>query len=65
MASAPCVYDELEGDCGRPVFALEVNLDPPNAPSLAFHRARGYREVGQREFGGHVVSMLTLELDGR
>ncbi len=40
------VYDELEATCGRPVFALEVNIDPPNEPSLAFHRARGYVDVG-------------------
>ncbi len=65
------VYDELESSCGRPVFALEVNLDPPNAASLAFHRARGYAEVGQRLSGGHLVSMLvrtlnrTLAPDGR
>ncbi len=58
------VYDELESSCGRPVFTLEVNLDPPNEPSLAFHRARGYVEVGQRESGGHLVSMLIRELGG-
>ena len=28
------VYDELESSCGRPLFALEVNLDPPNEGSL-------------------------------
>jgi predicted GNAT superfamily acetyltransferase len=58
------VYDELETSCGRPLFALEVNLDPPNVASLAFHRARGYTEVGQRLSGGHRVSMLTLSLKG-
>ena len=56
------VYDELESSCGRPVFALEVNLNPPNAASLAFHRARGYSEVGQRLAGGHLVSMLVRTL---
>ena len=56
------VYDELESTCGRPLFALEVNLDPPNVASLAFHRARGYTEVGQRISGGHLVSLLTLSL---
>jgi predicted GNAT superfamily acetyltransferase len=55
-------YDELESSCGRPLFALEVNLDPPNVASLAFHRTRGYTEVGQRLSGGHLVSMLTLSL---
>lgn len=56
------VYDELESSCGRPVFALEVNLDPPNEASLAFHRARGYVEVGRRVYGGHLVTMLTRTL---
>ena len=56
------VYDQLEGACGRPVFALEVNLDQPKEPSLAFHRARGYVEVGQRISGGHLVSLMTKDL---
>ena len=56
------VYDELEGTCGRPVLTLEVNLDPPNEPSLAFHRARGFVEVGQRDSGGHVVSLMAKPL---
>jgi predicted GNAT superfamily acetyltransferase len=62
---ASAVYDELESSCRRPLFALEVNLDPPNEASLAFHRARGYSEVGQRLSGGHLVSMLTLPLGSR
>jgi predicted GNAT superfamily acetyltransferase len=56
------VYDELESSCGRPVFALEVNIDPPNEPSLAFHRARGYAEVGQRLSGGHRVTLMAKRL---
>ena len=56
-------YDELEAGCGRPVMCLEVNLDPPNEPSLAFHRARGYTEVGRRECGGRLVLMLAKRLD--
>ena len=56
------VYDELESACGRPVFALEVNLDPPNKASLAFHRARGFVEVGQRGSHGHVVSLMVKQL---
>ena len=56
------VYDELEGSCGRPLFALEVNLDPPNEPSLAFHRARGFTDVGQRVFDDHLVTMMAKAL---
>lgn len=58
------VYDLLEEHAARstPLFALEVNLDPPNHPSLAFHRARGFEEVGRREFQGHVVTMMAKSL---
>src|SRR3954454_18862887 len=55
------VYDELEGSCGRPVFALEVNLDPPNEPSLAFHRGREFTEVGQSDASGHLVTMMVKQ----
>jgi uncharacterized protein len=30
-------------------LALEVNVDPPNEPSLAFHARRGFEEVGQQD----------------
>jgi uncharacterized protein len=56
------VYDELEGSSGRPLFALEVNLDPPNDASLAFHHSRGFVEVGQRVSGGHLVSLFLKTL---
>ena len=60
------VYDELEGACGRALFTLEVNIDPPNEPSLAFHRARGFTEVGRRTFphpgGDHDVTMMVKHL---
>ena len=58
------VYDELEAHARglAPVFALEVNLDPPNEPSLAFHRSRGYRRVGEQVAGGHVVELMAKPL---
>lgn len=58
------VYDELEAEAaGRAeVFCLEVNLDPPNEPSLAFHAARGYRVVGEQEAGGHTVALFEKPL---
>jgi predicted GNAT superfamily acetyltransferase len=58
------VYDAIE-DRARtraPVMCLEVNLDPPNEPSLEFHRRRGYVEVGQDEATGHLVSLMVKEL---
>ena len=30
-------------------LALEVNVDPPNEASLAFHARRGFTEVGQQD----------------
>lgn len=56
---ASAVYDAVEASAvPRGRLVLEVNIDPPNEPSLAFHRARGYREVHQRGASGHVVSLM-------
>jgi len=54
------VYDELErvaAAYGRMV--LEVNVEPANEPSLAFHRARGYVDV--TELGGAGKKVLLME----
>lgn len=58
------VYDAIEARAAElgPVLCLEVNLDPPNEPSLAFHASRGFVEVGQQEAGGHLVSLLEKRL---
>lgn len=54
------MYDAAEAQaqrCGRMV--CEVSSDPPNTASLAFHRRRGYREVGTlRQPDGHQTLML-------
>ena len=56
-------YDELEL-AATPYrrMVLEVNSEPANEPSLAFHRARGYVDVGTRGDPGHRVAMLSREL---
>jgi len=57
------VYDELEAvaaEHGR--MTLEVNVEPPNPPSLAFHEGRGYVEVGRGGPEGHVVSLMVKSL---
>ncbi|MFL6158710.1 MAG: GNAT family N-acetyltransferase [Marmoricola sp.] len=53
-------YDAIEARAAElgPVLCLEVNLEPPNEPSLAFHLARGFVEVGQHEANGHLVSLM-------
>jgi predicted GNAT superfamily acetyltransferase len=56
---ASFVYDAVERDAataGR--LTLEVNIDPPNEPSLAFHRARGFEAVGELGEPGHRVVLM-------
>jgi uncharacterized protein len=57
------VYDEME-DVARRFgrMTLEVNVDPPNHGSLAFHERRGYVEVGRLGEPGHVVGLMAKEL---
>ena len=59
------VYDAME-ERARPFarMVLEVNVEPPNPGSLAFHHGRGYVEIGRRGAPGHVVAMLVKELPG-
>ena len=60
---ASAVYDEVEAAAtptGR--LTLEVNVDPPNQPSLAFHEGRGYRELGRRGASGHLVGLMAKNL---
>lgn len=57
---ADAVYDLLEAEAaarGAETFCLEVNLEPRNDPSLAFHASRGFTEVGRQVAGGHLVSL--------
>ena len=59
------VYDEVEraaAPYGR--LCLEVNLEPRNDASLAFHAGRGYGEVGQLGDEQHLCSMLEKPLPG-
>lgn len=58
------VYDAIEQRATEvgPVMCLEVNLDPPNEPSLAFHRNRGYVEVGQQVWSDHLLTMMEKQL---
>ena len=58
------VYDEVEAVArahGR--MALEVNLVPRNDASLAFHRSRGYVEVGRLGDDDHLVSLMEKTWD--
>ena len=56
------IYDRVEQqafDAAVPLL-LEVNLEPANDPSLAFHASRGFEEVGTlaHDGGAKVVRLL-------
>jgi hypothetical protein len=59
------LYDAMEASAapfGRMV--CDVNIEPLNEASLAFHQARGYEPVGELEHGDvKTVVLLSKELD--
>lgn len=64
------LYDDVEAHIRArtevAALALEVNVDPPNEPSLAFHRRRGYLDVGRQDTPyGIAVTMMRKELPPR
>ncbi len=58
------IYDAMEASAapfGRMV--CDVNIEPPNEASLAFHAARGYEQVGRLQHGSvKTVALLSKEL---
>lgn len=61
------LYDEAVAQtraADRTLLTAEVNLDPPNDRSLAFHRRYGFAEVGQQVDPryGTKVAMFALEV---
>ncbi len=46
----------------RPRLACEVNLEPPNEVSMAFHRRHGFARVGEQPVDGKIVAMMVKEL---
>ncbi|HET6629445.1 MAG TPA: GNAT family N-acetyltransferase [Woeseiaceae bacterium] len=58
------LYEDFEQHfTGRaPRLACEVNLRPPNAASMAFHRRHGFVQVGEQPVDGKIVAMMIKEL---
>ena len=55
------LYDDLEHYSHRngiDTLVCEVNYEPVNAASQAFHRQRGFSEVGRMNTRGVIVSLL-------
>lgn len=46
-----------------PGLGLEVNIDPPNEPSLRFHERLGFSEVGRQMSHGIEVSLMLKPAD--
>lgn len=45
-----------------PRLACEVNLKPPNEPSMRFHERQGFVKVGEQPVEDKVVALLVKEL---
>lgn len=57
------LYDEVARRADAPWFCLEVNVQPPNPGSLAFHARLGFVEVDRLETRpGKIVSLMTRPL---
>jgi predicted GNAT superfamily acetyltransferase len=56
--------DRLMVEAGGSQLALEVNVDPPNEPSLAFHSRRGFVEVGQQDTPYGIRVSMQMRLAG-
>lgn len=59
------LYDAIEERAraqGRAEVTCEVNVRPANPTSLAFHRQRGYREVGRQDTSGGRLTVALLAL---
>ena len=64
LGLASALYDDFERhSASLPLLTCEVNLRPANEPSMRFHLARGFRQVGSLAHeGGKKVAMLVKEL---
>lgn len=56
------VFDRARAQ-GLPLVTCEVNLDPPNPASDAFHAAMGFLPVGSAGLGAKTVRYFARQLD--
>jgi predicted GNAT superfamily acetyltransferase len=63
LGLASAVYEVVEADAAAVgCLTLEVNAEPPNPASLAFHAGRGYAEVGRLGSPGKTVALMAKRL---
>lgn len=55
------LFEKARSD-GHAMIACEVNLDPPNPGSDAFHAALGFREVGTAGYGVKTVRYFVRKI---
>lgn len=68
MRLGTALYEDLEEHAARScvnILACEVNYDPPNKESQAFHRRFGFREVSRMDTRSLIVSLMTKRRLGR
>lgn len=54
------VFDHARAQ-GAPIVTAEVNVEPPNPVSTAFHTSMGFAEVGRQDtYGGSVTVALMV-----
>lgn len=57
------LYEHLGEAAKAPRICCEVNLDPPNPRSIAFHETIGFRGVGEQDAKGKRVLMMEWPLN--
>lgn len=61
------LYDDVArwARCRAPMLGCEVNLKPPNEPSMRFHEDQGFVQVGTQETenGRKLVSLMVKRFD--
>jgi predicted GNAT superfamily acetyltransferase len=57
------LYDAMEQSAGpQGRMVCDVNVEPPNEASLAFHEARGYRRLDLLKHAAKTVALLSKDL---
>ncbi|MEQ8523552.1 GNAT family N-acetyltransferase [Gracilimonas sp.] len=58
------LYEYLSNNSNQKLITCEVNLQPPNPNSLAFHKSLGFKKVAEQETenGKKRVALMAMEI---